>query len=423
MYERYTAALNAPVSGERLAAVGALKRMHEAGALAAPPVTGHVNNHIHTKYSFSPYSPAMAAYRAWACGLATAGIMDHDSIAGAEEFIEAGAVLGLPVTAGFECRSDFSGTPFKDKRINNPDQRGVAYLTMHGVPRSQIRKAQAFLGPCRVKRNIRNRAMIDKLNAGSFAGIRLDFETEVLPLSYCHDGGGVTERHILFAYAKKIIETAGRGQALINFLREQFDVTVADGNLSRLMDADNAYYDYFLLNLLKGELVGYFYTDADEELINVNDFIRLAEETGAIPAYAYLGDVGDSVTGDKKTQTFEDGYLDELMDYLVKTGFKALTFMPTRNTKQQLKRVMDLCERHGLFQISGEDINSPFQPFICEALALPEYQHLKASAFALIGHEKAADTPGQAGMFDKKTVSAMPSLNERVAYFAEIGKK
>ena len=48
------------------------------------------NNHIHTFYSFSPYSPTAAVYYARESGLQTAGIMDHDSIAGAFEFIEAG---------------------------------------------------------------------------------------------------------------------------------------------------------------------------------------------------------------------------------------------------------------------------------------------------------------------------------------------
>lgn len=40
----------------------------------------YANNHIHTVYSFSPYSPTAAVYMARAYGLETAGIMDHDSI-------------------------------------------------------------------------------------------------------------------------------------------------------------------------------------------------------------------------------------------------------------------------------------------------------------------------------------------------------
>jgi len=46
---------------------------------------GEVNNHIHTIYSFSPYTPSMAALRAWEAGLEAAGSVDHDSAEAAEE--------------------------------------------------------------------------------------------------------------------------------------------------------------------------------------------------------------------------------------------------------------------------------------------------------------------------------------------------
>ena len=64
---------------------------------------------------------------AWVNGLDTAGIMDHDSIAGAEEFIKAGEIFGIATTIGFECRVDFSKTQFNGKRLNNPDQASIAY--------------------------------------------------------------------------------------------------------------------------------------------------------------------------------------------------------------------------------------------------------------------------------------------------------
>ena len=48
-------------------------------------------------------------------------------------------------------------------------------------------------------------------------------------------------------------------------------------------------------------------------------------------------------------------------------GFDAVTFMPSRNTPEQLDRVMALCREHGFFMISGEDINQPRQSFICKA--------------------------------------------------------
>ena len=68
------------------------------------------NNHIHTTYSFSPYSPTAAVYVARAEGLETAGIMDHDSIGGAEEFRLAGEIAGIGTTCGMECRVSLDGT-------------------------------------------------------------------------------------------------------------------------------------------------------------------------------------------------------------------------------------------------------------------------------------------------------------------------
>ena len=70
--------LNAETREERLDALREIKARTDAGELPAPERTGYVNNHIHTIYSFSPYSPTMAIYRAWQSGLCTAGIMDHD---------------------------------------------------------------------------------------------------------------------------------------------------------------------------------------------------------------------------------------------------------------------------------------------------------------------------------------------------------
>ena len=45
--------------------------------------------------SFSPYSPTASVYAARMEGLCTAGIIDHDSISGAEEFLEAAKLHGM----------------------------------------------------------------------------------------------------------------------------------------------------------------------------------------------------------------------------------------------------------------------------------------------------------------------------------------
>lgn len=415
--------LNADNRESRLSALKELMALYDSGTLKKPVPTENVNNHIHTIYSFSPYSPTKAAYMAWINGLTTAGIMDHDTISGAEEFIEAGRIIGIATTIGFECRVDMSNTPFKGRRINNPDQDSVAYLAMHGVPHQSIPEVSAFLAPLREKRNLRNRRMVDNLNhlLGPW-DVQIDFDRDVVPISQSAGGGSITERHILFAVANKLIARFGRGAALVSFLKDEMKMPVSSKNEQHLLDAGNPYYAYDLLGVLKSDMVEKFYIPATDECPDVRAFIDLANRIGGISAYAYLGDVGNSVTGDKKTQKFEDDYLDELVDELARLGFRAVTYMPTRNTSEQLARLIRLCESHSLFQISGEDINSPRQSFICEALQNPQYRHLIDATWALIGHEKAATEDLSRGMFSAQTIAAYPKLQDRIPVFVKIGK-
>lgn len=418
--EQWIEALNHPEEGKRLEALQALQPT--AAEYKAEAHSAYVNNHIHTTFSFSPYSPTKAVWQAHQAGLTTAGIMDHDTIAGAREFIEAGRILGMATTIGVECRADFSTTPMGDRRLNNPDQESVAYLALHGIPHTQIDKVQSFFAPYIEERNVRNAAMVERINSllGPH-GICLDFEADVVPLSQYHAGGSITERHISFALAHKLMAAFGCGEKLVRFLQNDLQLAIGGKVLGLLQDPDNELYDYDLLGAIKSSLVEHFYIPADAECPTVQQVLALSQEVGSIACYAYLGDVGDSVTGDKKAQTFEDGFLDELLAMLKTLGFNAVTYMPARNTREQLLRLKKLCGEQDLFEISGEDINSPRQSFICEALTQPEFQNLIDSTWALIGHELAATDNLDDAMFSAKTAAAFPSLDERIQHYKQIG--
>ena len=377
----------------RLASLRELMSMIDRGELKAPVQGNDVNNHIHTTFSFSPYSPAKAVWMAYCAGLKTAGIMDHDSLRGAREFIEAGKITGILTTIGVECRVSMKNTPLADKRINNPDQKGIAYTTIHGIPHQHIDEVVAFFKPYVKARNERNRKMTDRINTLTAPyGIRLDFDRDVVPLSEFVHGGSITERHLLFALSQKLTERFGKGEEIVSFLTKEMGIALPDKIRGYLSDSENPYYEYDLLGALKGNLVEKFYIDADEECPDVRELVAFAAKIDAFSAYAYLGDVGDSVTGDKKTQKFEDDYLDQLFDVIKELNFKAVTYMPSRNTMEQLRRVRALCERYGFFQISGEDINSPRQSFICEAQRNPEFANLYDSTMTLIRHETEKST-------------------------------
>lgn len=409
--------LNAPSEKERLAA---LKDVLSKETDKPARRDNDANNHIHTIYSFSPYSPTKAAYMAYRAGLTSAGIMDHDSLSGANEFHAACKMLNLGATCGVEVRAHFDRGFGK---INHPDQPDCIYMAAHGIPEQNREAFNEYLSSFRIKRNIRNQKMCAFISEkyGKY-GITLDFKKDVLPLSEAAFGGSITERHLLFALAVKLEEKFGRSNELIEFLTG-LNLKISDKIKGYLLDKENVNFLYDLLGVLKAD-TAFFYIDADDEMPLAEDFVKKAKSFGAIPAYAYLGDVGDSVTGDKKPQKFEDDFLDDLIKEIKKIGIQAVAYMPTRNTPAQLNRLMKLCKEYDLFEISGEDINSPRQLFECKALADPNYSHLIDSTWALIGHERISSEKGiEYGMFADKTVKETPDLKERIKAFADIGRQ
>ena len=373
--------LNAPTKEERLKNLAEILKE----TTFPPMVPQYINNHIHTTYSFSPYSPTAAVYAARMEGLCTAGIIDHDSISGAEEFLEAAKLAGMPATIGMECRVSMAGTRLEGRRTNNPDQVGVSYMTIQGVPHDKIDRLTEFFKPYREVRHARNRKMIEAIN--SLVGVDLDYDRDVLPLSMAAENGGVTERHLMYALAVRLVKEVGKGQPMIDKLTSM-GMSLSEKQKAMLLDTEYPFYEYDVLGMLKGTFVPKIYIDADDECPKLPDMVALCKEVDAYLCYAYLGDVGNSVTGDKKAQKFEDDYLEDVFECLKEEGVGAVTYMPTRNTMDQLNRLRSLCDQYGMFQISGEDINSPRQSFVIRAMENPMFANLIDATWKLIGHER-----------------------------------
>lgn len=373
--------LNAPTKEARLANLAEVLK----DTVFPPMVPQYINNHIHTTYSFSPYSPTAAVYAARMEGLCTAGIIDHDSISGAQEFLEAAKLVQMPVTIGMEARVSMDNTRLEGRRTNNPDQVGVSYMTIQGVPHDKIDTLTAFFKPYQAARHLRNRRMIEKIN-NLLPGIALDYDTDVLPLSMSKENGGVTERHLMYALAMKLVAQVGKGEAMVKKLADM-GVSLSAKQEAQMLDTEYAFYEYDLLGILKSAFVPQIFIDATDECPKLHNMVKLCADVDAYLCYAYLGDVGESVTGDKKAQKFEDDYLEDVFECLKEEGVKAVTYMPTRNTPAQLERLRGLCDQYGMFQISGEDINSPRQSFIIKAMENPMFQNLIDATWKLIEHE------------------------------------
>lgn len=418
--------LNHPDRAVRLAAVETMAAAVADGSLSGfPDAGGEVNNHIHTAYSFSPYFPARAALEARRAGLLAAGSVDHDSVAAAEEMVAACRALKMGSTVGYEIRVNFTGTRLAGRKFNNPDSDNYAYIVIHGVPHDRLAEAAAFLAPVNAERNRRNRRQVEALNV-LLAGTGLaplDFETDVAALSQAAAGGSVTERHILFGLAERMADTWGTGSSLISALEENLGLKLPEKIKGFLGDPDNPHYLYDLLGVMKGTFLPRFFIQPTEaECVSVFEAVAFANSLGAIPAYSYLGDVGESPTGDKKAEKFEDDFLDELIPLVKEIGFKAVTYMPPRNTKAQLLRLMALCRENGLMEISGVDINSSRQSFNCPEIRLPEFRHLLDTTWALIAHEYMATADRRLALFGEENPLKKKPLAERLSVYAEIGK-
>ena len=422
------AASPAAAGVERVAALGRLLEERPAerpGGGASPPATREVNNHVHTIFSFSPYSPTMAAYKARASGLAAAGSVDHDSIGAAEEMLEASSLLGIGATVGFEIRVSFRDSPFAERKINNPDSIGIVYMTVQGLPRASFNAAGEFLKPIAKARGERNRRMTiataARLESAGYRGI--GYDRDVLPLSKAAEGGSVTERHIMAAAAASMIERHGKGADLVAGISRNLGLVIPPRVASWLSDPDNPHYLFDLLGLLKtGFLESLFEQPGEAECIPVERAIAFARDAGAIPAYAYLGDIEDSPTGDKKAEKFEDEFLDDLVPYLSDIGYRAVAYMPPRNSARQLARIRELCSRTGLMEISGVDINSSRQSFNCPEVLDPAMAHLVDATWALIAHERLSGIDARYGLFAGDNPLASKPIADRIAAYGAIGR-
>ncbi|HCT89943.1 MAG TPA: PHP domain-containing protein [Lachnospiraceae bacterium] len=418
--------LNADNCEDRLNALRQLRKWIDDGTIPAVKQNHECNNHVHSRYSFSPYSPSGIAWKAYQTGLSTCGLMDHESVAGAAEFREACHIMGIAPTIGFEVRLNWDDTPLRGQKFNNPDQLSVGYFPVHGVPTTSLEAVEAYLKPIRRARERRNRQMTGRVDEilRPF-GMELDFDRHVIPVSWWREKGSITERHILYAAGRQMTKRYGRGSGLLRFLQEDLGIPVTDKVAGYLTDGKNPCYDFDLTNLLKGYFSEKMYIPANhEEAPDVREAIPYIQSLGCIPTYTYVGDVtGESVTGDKKVQRFEDGILDDLFFCLDQYDVRAFSYAPARNTPEQLARVQRLCAKYNMLEVLGEDINQPRQPFINTALGAEEKKRFDTATWAVIGHEKAAARELSEGMFGAGAVERFPDIADRAAHFAALGHK
>lgn len=408
--------LHAPKAKKRLKAVKKLQKLDlKLGAEFLPQVReDDANLHVHTYYSYSPYSPSQAAYLAYRSGLASAGIMDHDTLSGAEEFVKACKTLGLAHSVGFDFRVRLK----QDKTARYPLRSdGYTYISVYGVPKKVLKKVNLWLKEDREMRSARNRKFCDSVSKLFVPyGVAVDYAKDVLPLTKIKEDGSVTERHVLRAAAKGVVDAYGRGDGVMNFL-QKVGFTLDEHLTALLSDEDNPFYVDDLVTALK-ENAGAFGVGSRREAIDMPDVVTRLENFGAIVSYLYFGNLDDLVEGENTKEKMQN-----LVLGVKELGFHSISVKISRHSEEDLALLCDLCREHDILLLPGTAVNSPRQPFGCDVQLKPEFKSLADACWAVVGHGKMSDCNLEDGMFSEKALMRQPSLADRITLYAEIGRK
>ena len=431
--------LNARKQKDRLKNLRQLVESNHGGINDVSPGT-QVGNHLHTTFSFSPYSPSLAMFLAKLSGLRGVGVVDQDSIGAAEELEEASNVLGMGATLGVQLQVNFEGSALAGTQLNSRRGTDVGHIVIHGVPHTELDHVWRFLKPVQDARHARQRKQVQRLNKllGKQRIKPLDFEKEIAKPSEASVGGSVTGCHAMHVLAERIVRRTKRGRAVSEYLRDEMKLDVPDWMEERLLDAKNPYYLYDLTEFLADELTGEVALSPNKsECVSVEDAVSFANEVGGIPCYMYRGAAespdtadaeGDSAQGSGDAaapgpQRFEQSHMEQLVPALRGIGFRALSYSPRRNGHAELERLQQLCAEHGLMELSSIRVQSNRTPFVAEELEQDAYRHLTDSAWALIAHEKLSACNPRLGLFAAGNPYYDLALPERIRKYSELGQR
>ncbi len=415
--EEFESKLNSFSLKEREAALNALRGMLNAGEVSGSPAERSVNLHCHTMFSYNGYgySPSYIAWWAKTTGLFAAGTVDFDVLDGVDEFLKASWSLNLRSCAGIETRVFIP--ELSDKEINSPGEPGIAYhMGMGFVCSAAPKKSADFLQRLKKNASDRTRDIVSRVNE-YLDQVKVDFETEVLPLT---PAGNATERHVCSAYFAKAEKVFPRTAERTAFWTEKLK-TPADKISKMLKDPVQ------LQNLIRSKTMkmggaGYVKPDPKSfpELSDMNKFIR---ECGAIPVVAWLN--GESA-GEKVPEA--------LLDLHMKAGAVAVNIIPDRNWNfpdpetsrkktAELHKFIEASKKKDLPIFVGTEMNAPGQclldDFKSEALK-PYLDDFIIGAEIIFAHTLLQHAG--MGYLSDWASSNFATRRDKNAYYSEIGR-
>ncbi len=360
---------------------------------------------IHSSYSFSPYSPTMAAYMAYNNGLSAAGLVDTGTLAGGAEFLAAAKEFGLHAVVG---AGYFTLLPKAYRNLCNVISRDYSrfiYLAAFAVPEDSYPQMDAFLSRYRAERERGNRKALAQINS-RFRGLgQLSYEEDVLPVTNAEEGGAITRSHIMLALARRVIRMAGTGDALVDYLTKVQNISLSSREEQMLLSPVGRNYDYDLGRILSQKLK----VDDEEYVSQIHKFIGATIAAGGLVFYPVRE--ADAVEGGEK-------YIDEMIAALKQLKLHGVAYRASA-MGQYLGYLERKLKEENLLAIDGNDIHSARDLFYTGPMTALQ----KEGFYTLVGNAYLAGQDPMDAFYGPRTETRLPEIDDRVRVFSEVGRR
>lgn len=418
---RLEAQLNDFESAVRRQALAALAAKVEAGEIAAPELTGWVNVHLHTFFSFHyrDWSPSRIVWEGRKAGLDVVGSVDFDVLDAMDEMFEAGDVLAVRTNVALETR--VFAHEFADKEFSSPGEPGVLYFMGTGFTRlpEPGSEAEAILARMRAGARARNEAMLGRLRP-VLAPIEVGYEAEVLPLG---PSGNVTERHMLAVFDQKAQEMFPDANERAAYWAER--TGLGTDELLKLFGDTAKFRTAIRARLMKRGGPGYKQPD-EATFLPIRKVVQMIVACEALPCATWL---------DGTRAGEEDA--DLLCDWFISMGCPAMNVIPDRNWNladpdekalkvKKLGEIVAAARKRHLILSVGTEMNNYGQKFV-DSFEAPELAPYAADfhegATILYGHTVLQRACGKGYLSDWAEATFRGDRARANAFYLEVGRK
>ncbi len=402
--EKIISKLNSKFAFVRKMALKELKGREAYDHLLVPDKNLHeINLNVHTDFSFSPYSPTMAAYMAYKSGVRIASVCDYGTQYASDEFALACEKLGIASFPSFE--------------VTLSEETKESVCAIYSVSAKAMQAFNPLLISFREVCQERAKKVCEKINKKLRKyDMSINFESDVLKYVKKRKGATLTLKHVYMAAGKMLVQKFGRGRTLAEFLRTTLCLDIQEIEYNLLCDANNPFYEYDLISALRQNFNG---VEAGLTPPSFSDYYEIASKYGCALAYEYVASDNWLRNQTESEKTFSD--FEKVVERVKEIGFNTVCLASQNLSDEMIVRFVNLLEKKEMLAIFTEKTQYPRDNFASNA-PVGAREYLEKCAYALVGNSISMNINDKDGLFTQKSKEQCPEFSNRLLMFAQIGK-